>query len=108
MTSALAFLDVQMPGMGGFELAETMRSIERTRRVPIIFLTAGVVDQQRRIRGYETGAVDFLAKPIEASDLLNKAATFFELARQRQETARKRDSPSNRERATGPGRPKEG
>lgn len=81
---ALAFLDVQMPGMGGFELAEMMRSTERTRSVPIIFLTAGVVDQQRRIRGYETGAVDFLAKPIEAHSLLNKSAVFFELARQRE------------------------
>ncbi len=85
---ALAFLDVQMPGMSGFELAETMRSTERTREVPIIFLTAGAVDSQRRIRGYETGAIDFLAKPIDPHNLRNKAATFFQLARQRQELAR--------------------
>jgi signal transduction histidine kinase len=84
---ALAILDVQMPGMGGFELAEMMRSTERTRQIPIIFLTAGIVDSQRRIRGYETGAVDFLAKPIEAHSLLNKASTFYDLARQRQELA---------------------
>jgi len=82
---ALAFLDVQMPGMDGFELAEMMRSTERTRRVPIIFLTAGIVDQQRRIRGYETGAVDFLFKPIDPHILLNKANIFFELASQRNE-----------------------
>ena len=82
---ALALIDVQMPGMSGFELAELMRGTERTRSVPIIFLTAGVVDQQRRIRGYETGAVDFLPKPIEPANLLNKAATFFDLARQREE-----------------------
>jgi len=82
---ALALIDVQMPGMSGFELAEIMRGTERTRSVPIIFLTAGVVDQQRRIRGYETGAVDFLPKPIEPANLLNKAATFFDLARQREE-----------------------
>lgn len=82
---ALAFLDVQMPGMNGFELAEAMRSTERTRRVPIIFLTAGAVDQQRRFRGYETGAVDFLFKPIELHILKSKAEVFFELAHQREE-----------------------
>ncbi|MCW1883883.1 response regulator [Luteolibacter flavescens] len=82
---ALAFLDVQMPEMGGFELAEIMRSTERTRNVPIIFLTAGVVDQEHRFRGFETGAVDFLPKPIDSQVLLNKAAVFFDLARQRQE-----------------------
>ncbi|HEY1123752.1 MAG TPA: response regulator, partial [Haloferula sp.] len=84
---ALALIDVQMPEMNGFELAELMRGTERTRKVPIIFLTAGAVDSQRRIRGYETGAVDFLAKPIDADSLLNKAATFLELARQRQALA---------------------
>jgi signal transduction histidine kinase len=82
---ALALIDVQMPEMSGFELAELMRGTERTRSVPIVFLTAGVVDQQRRIRGYETGAVDFLPKPIDPANLLNKASTFFELARQRAE-----------------------
>ncbi|MFC7336437.1 response regulator [Haloferula chungangensis] len=82
---ALAFLDVQMPEMSGFELAELMRGTERTRDVPIIFLTAGTVDQKRRIRGYETGAVDFLPKPIDPEILLNKATTFFELAKRREE-----------------------
>jgi len=82
---ALAFLDVQMPEMGGLELAEIMRSTDRTRSVPIIFLTAGVVDSQRRIKGFETGAVDFLPKPIDPNNLLNKAAVFFDLARQREE-----------------------
>jgi signal transduction histidine kinase len=81
---ALAILDVQMPGMDGFELAELMRGTERTRRVPIIFLTAGAVDMQRRFRGYELGAVDFLFKPIEPHMLQSKAGVFFELAKQRQ------------------------
>jgi signal transduction histidine kinase len=80
---ALAILDVQMPGMDGFELAELMRGTERTRRVPIIFVTAGAVDSQRRFRGYETGAVDFLFKPIEPHILKSKTDVFFELARQR-------------------------
>jgi response regulator RpfG family c-di-GMP phosphodiesterase len=80
---ALAFLDVQMPEMNGFELAELMRGTERTRRVPIIFLTAGAADQERRFRGYDAGAVDFLFKPIEPHVLQSKADVFFELARQR-------------------------
>ncbi len=82
---ALAFIDVQMPEMNGFELAELMRGTERTKSVPIIFLTAGTVDQQRRIRGYETGAIDFLPKPIDPSMLLNKANVFYDLACQRQQ-----------------------
>ncbi|CAN5522613.1 hypothetical protein BH09VER1_BH09VER1_50410 [soil metagenome] len=88
---ALALLDVQMPGMDGFELAELMRGNERTGRVPIIFLTAGNADRQRRFRGYETGAVDFLHKPIEPDILRSKAEVFFELFRQRQQLARQRD-----------------
>lgn len=80
---ALALLDVQMPGMDGFELAELMRGTERTRRVPIIFLTAGAADWQRRFRGYEAGAVDFLHKPIEPDILRSKVNVFFDLERQR-------------------------
>jgi signal transduction histidine kinase len=88
---ALALVDVQMPAMSGFELAELMRGMERTRRVPIIFLTAESNDQQRRFRGYEAGAVDFLHKPIETDILKSKAEVFFDLYRQRQEVARQRD-----------------
>jgi signal transduction histidine kinase len=88
---ALALLDVQMPEMDGFELAETMRGNERTRRIPIIFLTAGSTDRQRRFRGYEAGAVDFLEKPLEPDILRSKADVFFELYRQRQQIALQRD-----------------
>ncbi len=88
---ALALVDVQMPEMDGFELAELMRGMERTKMVPIIFLTAGSADQQRRFRGYEAGAVDFLQKPIESDILISKANVFFELHRQRQEVAQQRD-----------------
>lgn len=88
---ALAILDVQMPGMNGLELAELMRGTERTRRIPIIFLTAGAVDEQRRFRGYEAGAVDFLFKPVEPHILRSKAEVFFELHRQRLEVARQRE-----------------
>jgi signal transduction histidine kinase len=82
---SLAFLDVQMPEMNGFELAELMRGMEKTRRIPIIFLTAGAADQERRFRGYDAGAVDFLFKPVEPHILKSKADVFFELARQRLE-----------------------
>src|SRR5688572_2258080 len=61
---SLAFLDVQMPEMDGFELAELMRGTERSRYIPIIFVTAGTGDALRVFRGYESGAVDFLFKPI--------------------------------------------
>jgi signal transduction histidine kinase len=88
---ALALLDVQMPRMDGFELAELMRGTERTRRVPIIFLTAVATDDRRRFRGYEAGAVDFLIKPVAPHVLRSKAEVFFELCRQRQEVARQRD-----------------
>ena len=89
---ALALVDVQMPEMDGFELAELMRGSDRTRRVPIVFVTAGATDQQRRFRGYETGAVDFLQKPIENDVLKSKASVFFDLYSERQEVARQRDS----------------
>src|ERR1700734_4106125 len=82
---ALAFLDVQMPDMDGFQLAELMRGSERTRHIPIIFVTAGARDQHRLFKGYESGAVDFLYKPIESQILRNKASVFFQLDRQRRQ-----------------------
>lgn len=84
---ALALLDVQMPDMDGFELAELMRGTERTRHVPIIFVTAGVRDPLRTFKGYEAGAVDFLYKPLDPHILVSKAGVFFDLARQRTELA---------------------
>ncbi|MBW8732886.1 MAG: response regulator, partial [Asticcacaulis sp.] len=82
---ALALLDVQMPEMDGFELAETMRGNERTRRIPIIFLTAGIGDRYRRFRGYDAGAVDYLAKPLEPDILRSKCDVSFGQFRQRQQ-----------------------
>jgi two-component system sensor histidine kinase/response regulator len=81
---ALAILDVQMPELDGFALASLMRGAERTKRVPIIFLTAGNRDPERVFQGYEKGAVDFLYKPVEPQVLKGKAEVFFELYRQRQ------------------------
>jgi two-component system sensor histidine kinase/response regulator len=83
----LALVDVQMPELDGFELAELMRGAERTKHVPIIFVTAGARDHQRLFRGYETGAVDFLYKPLDAQILTSKVSVFLELARQRRRLA---------------------
>jgi len=80
---ALAIVDVQMPEMDGFELAELMRGAERTRRVPIIFVTAGLRDQSRVFDGYDAGAVDFLFKPVDARILRHKVDVFLQLDRQR-------------------------
>ncbi|NLS27991.1 Sensor histidine kinase RcsC [Sphingomonas sp. S2M10] len=89
---ALALLDVQMPGMDGFELAEFLRANERTRHIPIIFLTAGSADARRRFRGYETGAVDFLQKPLDAGILRSKSNVFFDLYEQRRQIMAQRDA----------------
>jgi two-component system sensor histidine kinase/response regulator len=85
---ALAFLDVQMPDMDGFELAELLRGSERTRHVPLIFVTAGAREPHRQFKGYESGAVDFIYKPLEPHIIKNKADVFFQLHRQRQLLAR--------------------
>jgi len=82
---ALALVDVQMPGMDGFELAELMRGAERTRTIPIIFVTAAPIDAQRSFRGYEAGAVDFLNKPIDPKVLHGKVDVFVELYAQRRQ-----------------------
>ncbi len=84
---ALALIDVQMPEMDGFELAELMRGAERTRHVPIIFVTAGIQERHRVFKGYDAGAVDFLFKPLEPQILRHKTETFFQLYRQRQDLA---------------------
>jgi two-component system, sensor histidine kinase and response regulator len=84
---AVALLDVQMPEMDGFELAELMRGAERTRHVPIIFLTAGAPESARLFRGYEAGAVDFLFKPLDISLVRSKVQVFIEMFQQRQRLA---------------------
>jgi signal transduction histidine kinase len=85
---ALAIIDVHMPQMDGFELAELLRGTERCRHLPLIFATAAPHEQQRVFKGYESGAVDFLFKPIDPHVLRHKAQVFFDLFRQRQQLAR--------------------
>jgi len=85
---ALAILDVQMPGMSGFELAELMRGTEKTRQIPIIFVTAAGKEQNYAFTGYETGAVDFLYKPLDVDAVRGKVNVFVDLYCQRMETRR--------------------
>jgi signal transduction histidine kinase len=85
---ALALLDVQMPGMNGFELAELMRGTERTRRIPIVFVSAAGRELNHAFRGYEAGAVDFLHKPLDAYTVNSKVAVFVDMYRQRSEMRR--------------------
>lgn len=74
---ALVLLDVQMPEMDGFEIAELMRSNSRTRFTPIIFVTAISKEKKCIFKGYEVGAVDYLFKPIEPVVLQSKVKFFY-------------------------------
>ena len=80
---ALVLLDVQMPEMDGFETAELMRGSERTRYIPIIFVTAISNEQKCIFKGYEVGAVDYLFKPIEPVILKSKVKVFLKLHEQK-------------------------
>lgn len=81
---AVALLDVHMPEMSGFALAELMRGSPRTAGIPILFLTASPQDPVHAFQGYDAGAVDFLHKPIEPHVIAGKVTVFVELHRQRQ------------------------
>jgi len=76
---ALVLLDVQMPVLDGYEVAELIRARERSRAVPIIFLTAIHRDQRLVARAYTVGAVDYILKPIDPEILRSKVAVFIEL-----------------------------
>jgi signal transduction histidine kinase len=80
---ALAILDVQMPGMNGFELAELMRSTEKTKNIPIVFVSAAGRELNYAFKGYESGAVDFLHKPLDIHAVKSKVNVFVELYRHR-------------------------
>ena len=85
---AVILLDVQMPGIDGLETAELIKARERSRDVPIIFLTAAEADVAQVFAGYEAGAVDYLLKPFDPLVLRSKVKVFAELDRQRRELAR--------------------
>jgi PAS domain S-box-containing protein len=85
---AVILLDVQMPGMDGLETAEMIKARERSRDVPIIFLTAAESDVSEVFAGYEAGAVDFLLKPFDPLVLRSKVKVFADLDRHRRQLAR--------------------
>ena len=78
---ALVLLDVQMPEMNGFEVAELMQSLERTRLIPIIFVTAINKDEDHVFKGYTSGAVDYMFKPLNADIIRSKVNVFVDLHR---------------------------
>lgn len=80
---ALVILDVMMPEMNGFELAELMRGIDKTRHVPIVFVSAGGKELNFAFKGYESGAVDFLYKPLDIAAVKSKVNVFVALYQKR-------------------------
>jgi len=82
---AVLILDIRMPGMTGFELAQIIKGRRKTARVPIIFLTAYYNEDQHVLEGYGSGAVDYLHKPVNAPVLRSKVAVFAELYRKSRE-----------------------
>jgi signal transduction histidine kinase len=86
---ALILLDVQMPGMDGFETAELIRMREKSRETPILFQTAWHSDQAKIARGYAVGAVDYVVKPIDPVVLKSKIAVFLDLHRKTRALERK-------------------
>ena len=82
---ALILLDVQMPDMDGYEVANLLRSNDDTSHIPIIFVTAAYKDDAHRVLGYGAGAVDYVEKPIDNAILLSKARVFIDLYERRRE-----------------------
>lgn len=85
---ALILLDVQMPGMDGFELAKLIRTREKSRTTPIIFVTAFSKEDEHIIKGYSIGAVDYIIKPVVPEILRAKVSVFVELFKQQEEIRR--------------------
>ena len=94
---ALILLDAQMPSMDGFETAGHIKRRERTRHVPIIFLTAADRDSHLALRGYAVGAVDYLTKPFDPWVLRAKVSVFVELWTKTQQLQAQTEATRHRE-----------
>ncbi|MET0014219.1 MAG: response regulator [Sedimenticola sp.] len=81
----LIILDIQMPEMDGFQTASILKVRKKTRDIPIIFLTAAFKTQEFQQKGYDVGAVDYLLKPIDDNQLINKISTYFRLIEKERE-----------------------
>jgi CheY-like chemotaxis protein len=88
---AVILLDASMPGMDGFETATRIKRREKTRDIPIIFLTALNNEPQHAFRGYEVGAVDYLTKPFDPWILRAKVSVFVELYRKNRQLREQAD-----------------
>jgi signal transduction histidine kinase len=84
-TYALIILDVQMPGMDGFEVAEAIAGYSKSKDTPIIFLTAVSIDKRFITRGYASGGIDYVTKPFDPDILLLKVTTFYKIYEQKKE-----------------------
>lgn len=84
----LIILDVQMPEMDGYQTASMLKIRKKTRDIPIIFLTAAFKTEEFQQKGYEVGAVDYLLKPIDDNQLINKISTYFRLIEKEREMNR--------------------
>jgi signal transduction histidine kinase len=82
---SVIILDVQMPGMDGYEVAEAISGLNKTRDIPIIFLSAVNIDKRFIAKGYDSGGVDYITKPFDNDLLLLKVRTFYRLYEQRKE-----------------------
>ncbi len=82
---AMVLLDVNMPGMNGYEVAKRLHQAENTRHLPILFVTALYADTRNKLMGYDVGAVDFIQKPIDDKIVLSKVNVFLELYNRRRE-----------------------
>lgn len=81
----LIILDIQMPDMDGFQTASMLKIRKKTRDIPVIFLTAAFKTEEFQQKGYEVGAVDYLLKPIDDTQFINKISTYFRLIEKERE-----------------------
>ena len=86
---AVILLDVYMPGMDGYEVAQIVREREQTKGIPIVFLSAVNKEAEHLLRGYAMGAVDYVFKPVDAVVLRSKVAVFVDLFAKTKEIERK-------------------
>ena len=97
---ACILLDVQMPGLNGFDTARLIKARERSRHIPIIFLTAISKEQEYVFEGYQVGAVDYMSKPFQPDILRSKVAVFVELYRKQQQLRQQEEQLREHERTT--------